>query len=350
MHKTVFILFFQGEQLKSKVKKICDGFKATIYPCPETASERREMGLGVMTRLEELKTVLDQSLNLRKSLLKNAAQNLKTWFCRVRKMKAIYHTMNLFNLEVNQKCLIAECWAPVSELTRIKLALDKGTELSGSNIQSILNRMETKEQPPTHHRLNKFTTGFQNIVDAYGIASYREINPAPFTAITFPFLFAVMFGDAGHGLIMSLFALFMVLRENQLKNKFKTNEVWQIFFGGRYIILLMGFFSIYTGVIYNDVFSKSMNIFGSSWKVGVDTDFDFEKVTVLDLNPNPIINHTRHEVKMYSGNPYPFGVDPIWAMSINKIAFTNSLKMKFSVIIGIMQMMFGLSLSLLNHL
>ncbi len=85
------------------------------------------MGLGVMTRLEELKTVLDQSVNLRKTLLQNSANNLKTWLCRVRKMKAIYHTMNLFNLEVNQKCLIAECWAPVNELTRIKLALDKGT-------------------------------------------------------------------------------------------------------------------------------------------------------------------------------------------------------------------------------
>jgi V-type H+-transporting ATPase subunit a len=42
-------------------------------------------------------------------------------------MKAIYHTMNHFNIEVNQKCLIAECWAPVNELSRIKLALDKGT-------------------------------------------------------------------------------------------------------------------------------------------------------------------------------------------------------------------------------
>ena len=350
VNKTVFILFFQGEQLKSKVKKICDGFKATIYPCPETASERREMGLGVMTRLEELKTVLDQSLSLRKSLLKNAAQNVKTWFCRVRKMKAIYHTMNMFNLEVNQKCLIAECWAPVSELTRIKLALDKGTELSGSNIQSILNRMETKEQPPTHHRSNKFTSGFQGIVDAYGIASYREIHPYPFTIISFPFLFAVMFGDAGHGVIMLLFALFMVLREQQLSVKFKGNEVMEIFFGGRYIILLMALFSIYTGVIYNDVYSKSVNVFGSSWRVTVTDKFEFDKITVLDLNPNTMPNTTRGELRMFSGTPYPFGLDPVWALSVNKIAFTNSLKMKFSVIIGIMQMFFGLILSLLNNL
>ena len=65
----MFILFFQGEQLKSKVKKICDGFKATIYPCPDTASERREMGMGVMTRIEEL--------NLRKTLLSNLKTSTK---------------------------------------------------------------------------------------------------------------------------------------------------------------------------------------------------------------------------------------------------------------------------------
>lgn len=48
---------------------------------------------------------------------------------------------------------------------------------------------------------------------------------APFTIITFPFLFAVMFGDLGHGLIMTVFAFWMVLYENNRKVKNTRNEV-----------------------------------------------------------------------------------------------------------------------------
>ncbi len=57
MYKSVFVIFFQGDQLKTRVKKICEGFRATLYPCPETPAERREMSIGVMTRIEDLNTV-----------------------------------------------------------------------------------------------------------------------------------------------------------------------------------------------------------------------------------------------------------------------------------------------------
>lgn len=40
----------------------------------------------------------------------------------------------------------------------------------------------------------------------------------PYTIITFPFLFAVMFGDAGHGFLMALFAGLLILFEKKLAN------------------------------------------------------------------------------------------------------------------------------------
>ncbi|XP_067928179.1 V-type proton ATPase 116 kDa subunit a 1-like [Watersipora subatra] len=361
--KSVFIVFFQGEQLKVRVKKICEGFRATLYPCPESPTERRDMSLGVMTRIEDLNTILGQTNDHRHRVLVLAAKNIQNWFIKVKKIKAIYHTLNMFNLDVTQKCLIAECWCATSDLDKVQNAIRRGQEKSGSDVPSILNRMATSRKPPTYHRTNKFTAVFQSLIDAYGVSSYQEVNPASLSIVTFPFLFSVMFGDIGHGFIMFLLGLWMVMWEKPLQAKKSNNEIWNMFFGGRYLILMMGAFSVYAGLIYNDIYSLSINIFGSSWRVpeGIYS-FDGEVDDWLDsttLEPSPfhcvkqnvdnrmyVLNYS---TASYLGSPYPFGIDPIWAIATNKLTFINSFKMKLSVIIGVLHMMFGIWVGLLNH-
>jgi vacuolar-type H+-ATPase subunit I/STV1 len=43
--------------------------------------------------------------------------------------------------------------------------------------------------------------------------------------VTFPFLFALMFGDLGHGLVMFAFGLFLVLKEKRLEAARINDEV-----------------------------------------------------------------------------------------------------------------------------
>ena len=49
--------------------------------------------------------------------------------------------------------------------------------------------------------------------------------------VTFPFLFAVMFGDVGHGFLMLLFSLYLVLNEKAL-GRINLNEMVDMCFGG----------------------------------------------------------------------------------------------------------------------
>lgn len=40
-----------------------------------------------------------------------------------------------------------------------------------------------------------------------------------------------------------------------------------MFFGGRYVVLLMGCFSMYCVFFYNEIYSKAWNIVGIGWEI-----------------------------------------------------------------------------------
>ncbi|XP_073669247.1 V-type proton ATPase 116 kDa subunit a 1 isoform X2 [Paramisgurnus dabryanus] len=344
--KDVFIIFVQGDHVREKIRKVCDGFHASLYSCPNTMHERKEMSSNIVLRMEDLRMILRRTEEYRAGALIKAADHIYEWNSKVKKMKAIYYTLNLCNIDITQKLIVAEIWCPVSDLTLVQNALIKGSEQSGSSVTPVLNRIQTQQIPPTFNRTNSFTEGFQTIIDAYGVGTYQEINPAPYTTVTFPFLFAVMFGDCGHGLVMTLLAVWIITQAECFRKC--KNELTDVLVGGRYIILLMGLFSIYTGLIYNDCFSKSFNIFGSSWFVRPmfqpHGPWHNETLHTCDhLQLDPVVPG------VYSGDPYVFGIDPVWNIASNKLTFLNSFKMKMSVILGVSHMLFGVILSLVNY-
>lgn len=342
----IFLISYWGEQIGQKIHKISDCFHCHVYPYPESEASRADTLNGLLSQIQDLSVVLEETEQYLAQVLDKVVLALPSWRVQVQKMKAIYLVLNQCSLDVTEKCLIAEVWCPVQDLPQVQEALRQGSYKSGSSVECFVQRIPTLESPPTLIRTNKFTAGFQSIVDAYGVASYQEVNPAPYAIITFPFIFAIMFGDVGHGLLMFLFALWMVLFENSPSLQQGSNEIWQMFFKGRYLILLMGAFSIYTGFIYNECFSKATVIFPSAWSVATMANHSSWSSAYLATHQSLTLDP--NVTGVFRG-PYPFGIDPIWSLATNHLNFLNSFKMKMSVVLGIVHMGFGVLLGVFNH-
>ncbi|KAK2975383.1 hypothetical protein RJ640_012394 [Escallonia rubra] len=263
VEKTIFVVFFSGEQAKTKILKICEAFGASCYPVPDDITKQRQIIREVLSRLSELETTLDAGLSHRNKALTSIGFHLTKWMNMVSREKAVFDTLNMLNFDVTKKCLVGEGWCPIFAKTQIQEALQRATFDSNSQVGIIFHVMDAVESPPTYFRTNGFTNAFQEIVDAYGVARYQEANPAVYTVITFPFLFAVMFGDWGHGICLLLGALVLIARERNLGSQ-RLGSFMEMLFGGRYVLLLMSLFSIYCGLIYNEFFSIPFNIFGGS--------------------------------------------------------------------------------------
>ncbi|XP_057495439.1 V-type proton ATPase subunit a3-like [Actinidia eriantha] len=331
VEKNVFLVFYSGERAKNKIIKICEAFGANRYSFPEDLGNQAHMVNEVSERLSELKTTIDAGLLHRGNLLQTIGEQYEQWNLLVRREKSIYHTLNMLSIDVTKKCLVAEGWSPVFATKQIQEALQRATFDSNSQVGAIFQILHTKESPPTYFQTNKFTSAFQTIVDAYGVAKYQEANPGVFTIVTFPFLFAVMFGDWGHGICLLLGTLYFILREKKLSSQ-KLGDITEMTFGGRYVILMMALFSIYTGLIYNEFFSVPFELFGRS--AYVCRDLSCRDATTAGL------------IKM--GDTYPLGVDPVWHGTRSELPFLNSLKMKMSILLGVAQMNLGIILSYFN--
>jgi V-type H+-transporting ATPase subunit a len=67
----------------------------------------------------------------------------------------------------------------------------------------------------------------------------------------------MMFGDIGHGSIILILGLVLVFSADDLKKSKDLKGLATM----RYIVLLMGFFAVYCGFVYNEFFAIPLSLF-----------------------------------------------------------------------------------------
>lgn len=324
VEKDCFVVFTHGDTLLQKVRRVVDSLGGKVFSLNQQSHEALR---GLNDRISDLQQIVLTTEQTLHTELLVVTDQLPMWNAMVKREKYIYATLNLFKQETHG--LVAEGWIPSSDLTAVSNSLKDYSDSVGSEYSTVVSVIHTNKLPPTYHRTNKFTQAFQSIVDAYGIATYKEINPGLATVVTFPFMFAIMFGDLGHGFILFLVGLVLWLNESKF-GSMNRGEIFDMAYTGRYVIVLMGAFSMYTGLMYNDIFSKSMTLFRSGW----EWPSTFKKGESLEATKVGV---------------YPFGLDYAWHGTDNGLLFSNSYKMKLSILMGFIHMTYSFMFSFINY-
>lgn len=314
--KTVFLIFVVGDDLKQRILKIASISSVNIYDINKTdfRTEYKE----TKNILTETKEILNITFNSIGKNMKKILPSLRYWKSNLLAEKSILIEMNKFGPGMTNDILIAEGWVPENSKKIIKKVLQHLTVEEGEKKPWMVSELSSHD-PPSYFPTNKFTQVYQDIVNAYGIPAHDELNPAAFSLFFFPFLAGIMFSDIFHGFILLLFAIFICKFEKKLSH-WKKNEILKYPYMGRYFLLTMGVFSIFGGFIFNDFASMKIKLSNSSFN---------DKGNKID-------------------SVYLFGLDHQWHGSINEASFSNSYKMKLSVLIGIFHMALGFFLDVLN--
>ena len=334
IEKKIFTIFVQGgaeNYLGKKIIQICDIFGASRFTIPKKEDLQNEINniqQEIYEKKEYLKTVETSIKEFFKDKIGENELPAKYDMYKLYFLQEKLLFSNLNKCKLHQEILDGEVWIPEEKLDLVQEAINKISSKNPNKLTAVLSDFDNMENsnPPTYLKVNDFTMPFQMIVSEYGVPRYREINPGLFTIITFPFMFGVMFGDIGHGSLILLLSIWLVLKKDEI---LKTMPELKMLVKTRYFFVMCGFFAFFNGWIYDDFFATPLGFFGTCYE-----NKKGDNGKMIGVRKGDCV--------------YPIGIDPKWYAATNELAFLNSFKMKMSVIIGVLQMILGLFLKGMN--
>jgi V/A-type H+-transporting ATPase subunit I len=133
-------------------------------------------------------------------------------------------------------------WAPAGDVAALEKCIGEITSARYA-IEIVLPDDSTEEQVPVLLRHSRLLRPFEMLVSTYGLPNYRELEPTLFVALSYLVMFGMMFGDAGHGVVLAVCGLITLLAGRSEK----VRDVGLL-------LLFGGSSSIIFGVVYGSYF------------------------------------------------------------------------------------------------
>lgn len=157
-----------------------------------------------------------------------------------------------------------------------------------------------------------FFKPFEMLTSVYGLPKYQTIDPTPVFGLSFLLMFGMMFGDIGHGLVLALLGLALLLKSH--KDTFKSAGYLLLYAGGSSIIF--GFlFGSFFGVedLFPTIWMKPMNDINQLFKVVIYVGAGMITVSIIinlinGIRSGRILDYIFDKAGLLSGILYWCGI------------------------------------------
>jgi V/A-type H+-transporting ATPase subunit I len=215
------------------------GTPSEIIESLHTAIERAQQHIA------EQKTTMTQ-------LHETHKQQLQTLLWRVRASRMLADAMGRFG-RLHYIYLIIG-WVPSSRLADFFQRLKQVSK--ETLIETFpAKRSGIKQDVPVSLYNPKVLRPFQELVTTYAQPRYDELDPTFLVALTFPLLYGAMFGDVGHGLVLTVLGRLLVSRKVQALRGLAG-------VGG--LITICGLAATLFGFVYGSIFGLE-NVLPALW-------------------------------------------------------------------------------------
>ena len=138
--------------------------------------------------------------------------------------------------EADDKVMLLEGWVPDEKKEPLIAYLEK------NNILYVTQKPAEEEQAPILLKNKKFARKFEMLGDLYSLPKYNELDLTPFFAPFYMLFFGFCLGDAGYGILMGIAAL---LLKKKVRKELK--QVMGLIF---YLGVSTFFFGVISGVFF----------------------------------------------------------------------------------------------------
>lgn len=176
-----------------------------------------------------------------KRLHATRVKRLRHLLWRVRASRTLVETIAGYG-RLHYTYLIAG-WVPDCRIPALRSKIEQVADQV--MIEVVTPRREDEEHIPVVLDNPYLFRPFEGLVTNYGYPRYGELDPTPVMALTFPLVFGLMFGDVGHGLLLTLLGLLVLSRKVRALRGLAS-------MGG--VVVACGLMAMVFGLLYGSIF------------------------------------------------------------------------------------------------